>query len=369
MKCSYCNYELAPETEACKYCGTLTNPTPVAYFYTPPGRFIFFSIITLGLYWVYWFYKNWAAVKKAEGLPISTFWRAFWYVFFGRSLLEKIYSDAQKYGYKSRLSGSTLSKMFFWGTFGYLILGLCSVPFLALLFSYKFLIVIAIGIWYLFTCLIGPILVWSAMLSIQSAIKFHNTHAIADYQSNRSLSRGEKILLVLFLAWISWGIIQSITGRTWKKFQAPSHTFEIMLPKAPEQELGQQLPIEGSDLTICYDVYSSNTWLNRAEYSVEVLKYPLEEAPLCSEEELENTLASMLEDENQSAISSQLTKWNGFLALDFVLEAPPKHWRGRIIAADERWYFLIADYKKGFNKRDEEDYNKFINSFILRKST
>ena len=369
MECRHCRYDLAPGAEACVHCGTLTNPAPVHYFHTPPWRFICFSIITLGLYRVYWFYKNWAAVKKAEGLPISPFWRAFWFVFFGSRLLRKIYSDAQKYGYKSRLSGSTLSKMFLWGTFGYLVLGLCLAPFLQLLLSHKFFfITVAVGIWCI-AYLIGPILVWWAMLSIQPAIKFHNTHAIAGYQSKRSLSRGEKILLVLFSVWISCGVLQIITSQTWKKFHAPSHTFEVMLPKAPEQELGGQLPIEDSDLTICYDVYSSSTWFNRAEYSIEVLQYPREEAAPRSSEEEENILAIMLEDEDQSAISSKLTKWNGFLALDFVLDAPNKHWRGRIIAADERWYFLIADYKKGFNKRNKKNYNKFINSFTLKKPT
>jgi hypothetical protein len=40
------------------------------------------SIVTLGLYELYWFYKNWTLIKERGKLEIAPFWRAFFAYFF-----------------------------------------------------------------------------------------------------------------------------------------------------------------------------------------------------------------------------------------------------------------------------------------------
>lgn len=51
---------------------------PAPYFFTPSTtKFILMSLCTLGIYEVYWFYKNWKCIKKINGDDIMPFWRAF----------------------------------------------------------------------------------------------------------------------------------------------------------------------------------------------------------------------------------------------------------------------------------------------------
>lgn len=40
------------------------NPQPVVYFSVPLTRLFFASLISFGLYEVYWAYKNWQAVRR-----------------------------------------------------------------------------------------------------------------------------------------------------------------------------------------------------------------------------------------------------------------------------------------------------------------
>lgn len=46
-------------------------------FVLPLWKLIFMSITTFGLYEIYWFYKNWVAIKISEGSKIHPFLRAF----------------------------------------------------------------------------------------------------------------------------------------------------------------------------------------------------------------------------------------------------------------------------------------------------
>ncbi len=39
-------------------------------------KLIILSICTIGIYEVYWFYKNWEIIKQREYSKISPFWRA-----------------------------------------------------------------------------------------------------------------------------------------------------------------------------------------------------------------------------------------------------------------------------------------------------
>ena len=52
------------------------------------------NIATLGLYQVYWIYRNWRFFKERDGLSIQPFWRGVFGVFFFNSLLNNIKNDA-----------------------------------------------------------------------------------------------------------------------------------------------------------------------------------------------------------------------------------------------------------------------------------
>lgn len=56
------------------------RPAPAAepqFHHVSPGKFVFMSLVTLGLYELYWFYRGWKFVKRQEDSSIWPFWRAF----------------------------------------------------------------------------------------------------------------------------------------------------------------------------------------------------------------------------------------------------------------------------------------------------
>lgn len=65
------------------------------FFYIPISRLIIMSILSCGLYEVYWIYKNWKYLKERDGMRIRPFWRGFFGIFFCHRLLTAIYQDNQ----------------------------------------------------------------------------------------------------------------------------------------------------------------------------------------------------------------------------------------------------------------------------------
>ena len=57
------------------------NSQVEGFLYIPVSRLIFLSMLTFGLYCYYWQYRNWGYVKEREGLSISPFWRAWFWLF------------------------------------------------------------------------------------------------------------------------------------------------------------------------------------------------------------------------------------------------------------------------------------------------
>lgn len=72
-----------------------TQPDKPLFLYISPARLILLSIATLGLYEIYWVYKNWRYIKERDGLNISPFWRGVFGIFFCHSLLRRIHEDQE----------------------------------------------------------------------------------------------------------------------------------------------------------------------------------------------------------------------------------------------------------------------------------
>ncbi|MFC3653044.1 hypothetical protein ACFONN_15905 [Dyella humi] len=60
------------------------------FFAVSPLKLAVMSIFTLGLYELYWFYKNWQCIKVREKENISPFWRAVFAYFFCYSLFSEM---------------------------------------------------------------------------------------------------------------------------------------------------------------------------------------------------------------------------------------------------------------------------------------
>jgi hypothetical protein len=64
-----------------------------AYLYISPFRLIFMSILSAGVYEIYWIYKNWKYAKMRDGLNIMPFWRGWFGIFHCHSLMRFIHMD------------------------------------------------------------------------------------------------------------------------------------------------------------------------------------------------------------------------------------------------------------------------------------
>ncbi len=120
----------------CARCAEVT--AAARYYYTPPWRFVLQSVLTFGLYDIFWFERNWRAIRAADQSRIWPLARAI----FARFTYYQFVNDLNTY---STLSGRTLAPLsgglglayFFasafgklpdpWGFLG-LLAGLCVVP-------------------------------------------------------------------------------------------------------------------------------------------------------------------------------------------------------------------------------------------------
>jgi len=71
---------------------------PLPFFAVGTHKFIVLSIFTLGLYDLYWSYRNWKQLKSVSGDRVSPFWRAFFAPFWAVSLFNRVHDAATAAG-------------------------------------------------------------------------------------------------------------------------------------------------------------------------------------------------------------------------------------------------------------------------------
>jgi hypothetical protein len=76
------------------------QPHPIAtgspmFLYIPVSRLVVMSIVSMGLYEMYWIYRNWRYLKERDGLKIQPFWRGWFGIFYCHSILKAILTDRQ----------------------------------------------------------------------------------------------------------------------------------------------------------------------------------------------------------------------------------------------------------------------------------
>ena len=208
--CSNCGKKIEDGAKFCQKCGAKVigkqlkkesiesnkSAVDIEYFAISPGRLALFSILTLGIYEFYWFYKNWVAVKKFEGAKVSPFWRAWFAIFFCHNLFKQILKSAQKHGYQNSYSPGWLAT------------------------AYIGLLLIGNGLLRVGSYDVGLNLFWLAiasatfipLLSVQKAINFNNEKIKGSNALEEGFSGSEVILIVvgiiLFILGL-WGIFSS----------------------------------------------------------------------------------------------------------------------------------------------------------------
>ena len=82
--------EPAPDSEP-----VAVSAAAPAFLFISINRLVTMSILSCGLYEVYWIYKNWRYLKERDGLKIRPFWRGWFGIFHCHSLLTAIHTDRE----------------------------------------------------------------------------------------------------------------------------------------------------------------------------------------------------------------------------------------------------------------------------------
>ncbi|MEO1245268.1 MAG: hypothetical protein AAFX56_06230 [Pseudomonadota bacterium] len=61
-----------------------------AYYVVAPIKFFLLSLLTMNLYIIYWFYRNWRTVKQRTGESMWPPMRGIFYIFFTHSLFSRV---------------------------------------------------------------------------------------------------------------------------------------------------------------------------------------------------------------------------------------------------------------------------------------
>lgn len=195
MNCKNCDNLVPENAKFCNKCGKpveAKSGASIEYFAISPKRLALFSILTLGIYEIFWFYKNWEAIKKAENLKISPLGRAIFAVFYCNSLFKKVLESAKSHNYKNSYSPSWLAT------------------------AYILLLVVGNGSSRVESADVGLNLVWLViaissfipLLAVQKAINFNNEKIKGSSDLKSWFSGGEVVLVIIGCAWfllVLWG--------------------------------------------------------------------------------------------------------------------------------------------------------------------
>ena len=155
------------------------------------------------------------------------------------------------------------------------------------------------------------------------------------------------------------------TGNSsWKEFNSPVGKFKATFPAYPTHET-ENFDIPGTGLALKYDTYTIQT-SDGTTYAVNTTVYPSGVDVPDQETILEAGLNGMLATSDRfKLISSSLTYHNGHRALDFfVTNNEMGYFKGKIIAAEPIFYQVMIGCIN--QSCDEDNYNKFINSFVIQ---
>lgn len=85
------------------------GPSEAPFFAVSLLKIVVLSICTLGLYELYWFYRNWQLIKDREATDISPFWRAFLAVFYCYQCFSRIRDFGAANGIRPGISAGVLA--------------------------------------------------------------------------------------------------------------------------------------------------------------------------------------------------------------------------------------------------------------------
>ena len=127
MYCNKCGQQQEENSKFCRSCsatqgigqqeekiaGNSTVSVDRQFYVIPVGKFIFLSIITFGMYELFWFAKNWIMIKNQEKSNIWPIARTIFAIFFFSELATKVLKSAKDKGYSKNYSPIFLAIIYF----------------------------------------------------------------------------------------------------------------------------------------------------------------------------------------------------------------------------------------------------------------
>ncbi len=160
----------------------------VKFFPVSPLRFIGFTLLAPYFYVLYWSYKNWQAIKKAERSKIWPFWRAIFSILFIHVLFRKIYLAAKNQGYQPKFSYLVLAAIYTGLSYFLVSIIFYLKPFLPDSWQLGIILV---------EVLLGLLIPYICLWPMQKAINFYHAKAINNQQPRKGFTLGEVILIMV----------------------------------------------------------------------------------------------------------------------------------------------------------------------------
>ncbi len=151
----------------------------IEYFSLHPIQLALYSIFTLGVYDIYWFYRNWYAIKVMRH-NVHPFGRAFFTLIFCYQLFKEILTSASAKGYQARYSAKLLALM-------YIVLVLIGNIWSRLTISS---VLIDLALFMFTSCSFLPLIV------IQDAINFQNSKIKENFSLYHTHTKWEILILI-----------------------------------------------------------------------------------------------------------------------------------------------------------------------------
>jgi predicted negative regulator of RcsB-dependent stress response len=168
----------------------------IRYFDISLLKLILLSVFTFGIYHLYWFYRNWKAIKVATNQKISPFWRTVFAGLFAWPLFKQILGSAKQHGYDKSYSPGFLGILYF--------LSVATTNGLSRLPEYHLGVSVAVIIILLVSII--------PLIYAQKAISYNNAQLTKD--PPQTTTAGEVIFIIIgliigILAMIGWFVPDS----------------------------------------------------------------------------------------------------------------------------------------------------------------